>query len=327
MFSNITDVSINMFLSTITTAWDSSSQLFWSNMGFIHRAYWVSITNYLVDQQVSLAGNAVELPLNTLFFCQLLVNNIFILSLTIMFLVYLSNQGIQLLSHNIRGSDLFSDSYSFLSDVDDEVGAVDDIIMYGLIFATIISWFFFFIIFVTYLNNTMSWFLVLLNFVFLTAALLPLFVLYSFGASFPVFVRGAGKSTSLFIEAFLDFIAIGVMFSRFIIQNFRLALVFAAFFELSEFIYMTCDFSGVSIFDKLLSSNVIGAPSTTYWYDWVSDFITTQILLVYYWGHLVIVFIGQLINYFLLSFYLFYFLYTTFVFESHEKYFLFRRVV
>ena len=242
MFSNLTDISSNLFFASIASTWDTSSHIFWSNMGFIHRAYWSSITDYLTDQQAVLTNNNINLPLNILFFCQLLVNSIFLLSLTIMFLVYLSNQGIQLLSHNVRGSDLFSDSYNFLADIDDEVGSIDDIIMYGLIFAVIVSWFFFFIIFVTYLNNTMSWFLVLLNFVFLTAALLPLFVLYSFGAAFPVFVRGVGKSTSLFMEAFLDFIAIGVMFSRFIIQNFRLALVFAAFFELSEFIYINCDF-------------------------------------------------------------------------------------
>lgn len=88
--------------------------------------------------------------------------------------------------------------------------------------------------------------------------------MYSFGASFPVFVRGVGKSTSIFMEAFLDFIAIGVMFSRFIIQNFRLALVFAAFFELSEYIYMNCDFIGISLFDKFFSVNIFNTVSTIY---------------------------------------------------------------
>jgi hypothetical protein len=90
---------------------------------------------------------------------------------------------------------------------------------------------------------------------------------------------------------------------------------------------MNCDFIGISLFDKFFSVNIFNTVSTIYWYDWVGDFLTAQLLLIYYWGHLVIVFITQLINYFLLSFYLFYFLYTTFVFESHEKYFFFKRVL
>ena len=326
MFSNLTNVSSNSLINTINTFWESTSSIFWTNSSFIYQGYWVALTDYLTMPQASLAYANVQLPINLLFFCQLFVNSLFIFTLVSVFLVYLSNQGIQLLSFNLNGGDLFLYSYVFLAEVGDEVGAIDDVIIYGLMFAVIISWYFFFTIFVTYLNSNMTWFIILLNFVFLTAILLPFFVLYSFGASFPVFVRGVGKSTSIFMEAFLDFIAIGVMFSRFIIQNFRLALVFAAFFELSEYIYMNCDFVGLSLFDKFLSLNINHTAGVIYWYDWVSDFLTAQLLLIYYWGHLVIVFITQLINYFLLSFYLFYFLYTTFVFESHEKYFFFKRV-
>lgn len=327
MLSSNTAVSSTSIINVISNLWESTSAIFWTNSLFIYQSYWTTLTNYLVVPQTSLVYLNVQLPVNLLFFCQLFVNSLFIFTLVCVFIVYLSNQGVQLLSFNLNGGDIFSDSYAFLADVDDEVGAIDDVIIYGLIFAVVVSWYFFFTIFVTYLTNNMTWFIILLNFVFLTAILLPFFVLYSFGASFPVFVRGVGKSTSIFMEAFLDFIAIGVMFSRFIIQNFRLALVFAAFFELSEYIYMNCDFVGTSLFDKFLSTNFVYTTSAMYWYDWVSDFLTAQLLLVYYWGHLVIVFITQLINYFLLSFYLFYFLYTTFVFESHEKYFFFKRVI
>lgn len=324
MFSNYATASS---ITVINNLWESTSAIFWTNFSFIYQSYWTTLTDYLTVPQATLTSVGVQLPINLLFFCQLFVNSVFILTLVCMFLVYLSNQGIQLLSFNLNGGDLFSDSYAFLADTDDEVGAIDDMIIYGLMFAVIVSWYFFFTIFVTYLNSNMTWFIILLNFIFLTALLLPFFILYSFGASFPVFVRGVGKSTSIFMEAFLDFIAIGVMFSRFIIQNFRLALVFAAFFELSEYIYMNCDFIGISLFDKFFSVNIFNTVSTIYWYDWVGDFLTAQLLLIYYWGHLVIVFITQLINYFLLSFYLFYFLYTTFVFESHEKYFFFKRVL
>jgi hypothetical protein len=50
------------------------------------------------------------------------------------------------------------------------------------------------------------------------------------------------------------------------------------------------------------------------------------LIIFYYWAHLTYTFIGQLMNYLLLSFYMFYFLYTNFVLDSHEKYFLFKRV-
>lgn len=89
--------------------------------------------------QATLTSVGVQLPINLLFFCQLFVNSVFILTLVCMFLVYLSNQGIQLLSFNLNGGDLFSDSYAFLADTDDEVGAIDDMIIYGLMFAVIVS--------------------------------------------------------------------------------------------------------------------------------------------------------------------------------------------
>jgi hypothetical protein len=77
-------------------------------------------------------------------------------------------------------------------------------------------------------------------------------------------------------------------------------------------------FSVDSDYSRLYISN--------YWYDWVSDFLSTQLVIFYYWAHLTYTFIGQLMNYLLLSFYMFYFLYTNFVLDSHEKYFLFKRV-
>lgn len=313
--------------SLLNNAWSNVSLSSWTNSSYIYRGYWGALSSYTLGVEHTLVDGVTIRAVNLLFIYQLILNNIFILVLSFIFIVYLANQGLQFVGFTLSGADIFSSVYAYLSDADDEVGALDDVLVYGLLFAVIVAWYFFFTLFVTYYINNLTWFLVLMNFIFLTAAMLPLFVLYSFGAAFPTYVRGVGKSTSLMMEAFLDVIAIGVMFSRFLIQNFRLALVFGAFFELSEFIYMTCDFSGVSLFDKLLSLNVTRGYhyAYIYWYDWFSDFLITQLLLIYYWGHLLIVFIGQLINYFLLSFYLFYFLYTTFTLEVSEKYFFYKR--
>lgn len=329
MISTASVTSSSNMLAALNNIWGSTSFFVWDNYSFIYQNYWTSLVNYSNYIKINVSNTTLGTNADILYFCQLVVNNVLLISLFFIFLGFLANQGVQIISSNQRGVDLFSDSYGLLSDIDDEVGAIDDIVIYGLMFAVIVAWYFFFTILVNYLTSNMTWFIILLNFIFLIAALLPLFVLYSFGGAFPIYVRGVGKSTSIFIESFLDIIAIGVMFSRFLIQNFRLVLVFAAFFELSEYIYVACDFTGSSLLVKLLSFNMVNSDLNAhiYWYDWVSDFLTAQILLIYYWGHLVIVFISQLINYFLLSFYLFYFLYTTFVFESHEKYLFHRRAL
>jgi len=67
------------------------------------------------------------------------VNNVLLISLFFIFLGFLANQGVQIISSNQRGVDLFSDSYGLLSDIDDEVGAIDDIVIYGLMFAVIVA--------------------------------------------------------------------------------------------------------------------------------------------------------------------------------------------
>ena len=146
----------------------------------------------------------------------------------------------------------------------------------------------------------------------------------SFGLSFAAYIRGAGRTSNFIVEAFFDFLAVSVVMCRFIIQNIRLLIIFAAFFELSEFIIDNCDLVGLSFFEKITSVSLTG--DNFYWYDTLADFLMQQFLLLYYQGHLIITFIGQIINYFTLSFTLFFFLYTSFYLENQEKYFLYMRL-
>lgn len=233
-----------------------------------------------------------------------------------------------MLSFTTNSTDLFSDFYSYLADADDEIGALDDILFYSIVFAGVIVWFFLFTIFTMYFASSLTWILTLLNFIFIISILTPIFTMFGFGLAFPVYVRGVGRSTSFMVETFLDCVAIGVMLARFLIQNIRLVLIFVAFFELFELIYTNCDISSISLINQLFSvdSDYSRLYISNYWYDWVSDFLSTQLIIFYYWAHLTYTFIGQLMNYLLLSFYMFYFLYTNFVLDSHEKYFLFKRV-
>lgn len=262
------------------------------------------------------------------FFCDLIYSHSILFCFLAGFGLFYASYGLQLVRSHLNTTDSFSDFFSFLSDCDDEVGSIDDILFYSLLFVCIIIWFFMFTIFSMYSFNSVGWVVAVLNLIFVIAILTPMHVMYSFGLSFPMYIRGAGRTSSFIAETFLDFVAIGVMFARFLIQNVRLLLIFIAFFELFELIYQNCDLSFVASLESLVSFNT----STTslflnnYWYDWFGDFLVTTLTLTYYWGHLVYTFIGQLMNYFLLSFYLFYFLYTSFVLEQHEVYFLRERM-
>lgn len=142
-----------------------------------------------------------------------------------------------------------------------------------------------------------------------------------------MYVRGAGRTPIFIAETLLDYIALGVMWGRFLIQNIRLLLVFTAFFELFEVIYQNCDLIGLSFITQLFSFNstLNSQFYSTYWYDWFSDILLNQILVIYYWGHLTYTFMSQFANYALLSFYLFYFLYTNFLLETYEKYFFIKK--
>jgi len=64
------------------------------------------------------------------------------------------NQGVQLISFNLNGTESFSDIFATFAEVDDEIGALDDVLIYGLMFLVIIAWFIFFTIFaIFYVNN------------------------------------------------------------------------------------------------------------------------------------------------------------------------------
>lgn len=253
-----------------------------------------------------------------------LVSFMYIICMIIGFAVYLSNQGLRAISHTLSNTDSHYVAFTYMSDLEEEMGSLEDAMIYFLMFGVIIVWFFFFTLFTSIIAQQLSWLVAILNFIFLTAVISPIFVMKSFGLSFAAYIRGAGRTSNFIVEAFFDFLAVSVVMCRFIIQNIRLLIIFAAFFELSEFIIDNCDLVGLSFFEKITSVSLTG--DNFYWYDTLADFLMQQFLLLYYQGHLIITFIGQIINYFTLSFTLFFFLYTSFYLENQEKYFLYMRL-
>jgi hypothetical protein len=49
-----------------------------------------------------------------------------------------------------------------------------------------------------------------------------------------MYVRGAASSKNLLVEAFFDIMGVIIIFTRFIVQNIRFVMVFAAYLEFFE---------------------------------------------------------------------------------------------
>jgi len=207
--------------------------------------------------------------------------------------------------------------FSYFGDLEEEMGAADDALFFFLIIAAVIIWFFLFTLFSAVLLNHISWILSLLILSTSAAFVIPAAVLKNFGIAFVTYVRGHGRSRSIFYEAILDIVSVSIIFLRFIVQNMRFIFIFFTFFELYEFIY--ANLAPVTTLTTDLSNY--------YWSEAVITLISTYGLYLYYLGHSTIIFIAQLSVYFALSFWLFFFLYTAFTLESSEKYFFNKRVL
>lgn len=294
---------------------------------FIQKSTWNSLVDNLYIPELKLTIDNLIISKFNLLILDLLITCIPFIFIFGFLATYLSISGLKIISYSINSTNIFTDVFMNLTDLDDEVGALDDALFYFVSFSLVIAWYFMYTVFSMYFITNAGWIFALLNLILIIAVLVPGYVMYSFGGSFPMYVRGAGRTTSFLAETLFDFIALGVMWARFLIQNIRLLLVFIAFFELFEVIYQTCDVTGSGFFTQLFSFESVLSSQfySTYWYDWFSDILLNQILLIYYWGHLTYTFMAQFSNYALLSFYLFYFLYTSFVFDTHEKYFFFKK--
>lgn len=222
--------------------------------------------------------------------------------------------------------DIFSTIFNYFSEVEEEVGSLDDILAYVLVYLSIAVSFLITIFFVFFFK-TSTFLIILFNFVLIIPVLTPTFVLKSYGWGFLQYIRGAARTPSLLFESFLDLISTISIYLRFFIQNVRFFFIFLAFFECYEFIYLTIyrDFSLLNIFVVNLTSNNFAVFINNFNETVLTALVIKLFLFFYYTGHLIITFVGQIANYFLLSFWLFFFLYTAFSLEKQETYFSSKR--
>lgn len=251
----------------------------------------------------------------------------FIILLTLCLICFLLTFGLKLFSFNINNTDNYNSLYNYLSEVEEEVGAIDDVLIYGVIFLILIGWFYFFVVFLVPFVKTFSWIITLLSFVFLVAFFVPVFILKNYGISFFQYIRGAGRTSHLVVEGMFDLIGVSVMILRFVIQNMRFIFIFMAFFELYEFLVSTLFTYNNMFFTTLWKTKISFVQNWTVYssMELISSGFLTLLAYIYYLGHFTILFLTQLTTYFVLSFLLFFFLYTQFLLNPVEKYFLMKQ--
>lgn len=219
--------------------------------------------------------------------------------------------------------------YAYLDELDEELGQLEDIATYLIYFAVFILWFYFFNIFasaiiVKNIHGILGIFLFILS----LGAVIPTKLLLNFGLAFSQYVRGSARSTKVFLEVILDFVAVSVIILRFFVQNVRFVFILVAFFEYYEFISNMHPTTSTSILPYISWDGYWrGEYRRWYWFEFVLQLFTQSVCYIYYVGHLTITYIAQLAIYIILSFWIFFFLYNTIVLDSYSKYFFFRRHV
>lgn len=220
--------------------------------------------------------------------------------------------------------------FFLLNDSEKEVGPVDDLISFTILFITTIISFILFSIFCMLTGSkSIHWTLAMILIIAFLILTIPLNLLIDFGLYAFAYVRGSSTSTSLLREFVFDIIATTTIFIRFIIQNIRFLFIFIAIFELLEW---TINYSSnLFLTNYFLSTNLfVNTDYTNYLYNHSNinilliNSILTVIFYFYYFLHLLFLLIIQISVYIGISIWLFFFLYSTKFLTKYEKYFSYK---
>lgn len=318
----------SMRYNSIATSFNFDSTIFMDFSNFCYDSYWNSLASYLYIPTLNLVDNNSSLFTSLDVLIISISSNILILSLVFLASICYGMHGISMLNYSLNSTTAFSTLFESLGKLEDDIGSLDDVLFYSVLICIIFGWFLLFFIFSPLMHSSFKGVLIILNFTLVTVFVLPSFLLYSFGISFPQFVRGSGTTSSLFFEFYSDVLSLVTMLSRFCIQNFRLLIIFVAFHDLAEFIYCSYDVKFSSFISQMFSFDSSNCKFflNNCWYDWLSDVFSTHLLLFFYTGHLVYTFLNQACNYLFLSIMLFLILYSGFAEENFEEYFYHKRL-
>jgi len=216
-------------------------------------------------------------------------------------------------------------STTALVESEKEIGSFDDILMSMLIFLYCFGWYFY-LNFWTSVTSFPEFTLVfyfgpVLYFLILS---IPFLLLYDFGILYTAYLKGVALSSLPIFELLYDYIAILAFFVRLLVQGVRLVLMFFVYVGMHDtIVYLNYDQKLLtncteSIWDELSNLNV-SADSFSYF----MLFILPKHIL--YWQyelfHTFFVVTAQMVAYFAMIFWLFFFLYTLFVLTKQEEFF------
>ena len=219
--------------------------------------------------------------------------------------------------------------YAYLDEIEEECGQIEDVISYIVYFSLFVLWFFFFNVFAAaIIIKYMGWFLIIFSLILIMGVVVPNSVFLQIGLAFVQYIRGSAKSTLLFFETLLDFVSVSVIIIRFFVQNIRFVFIFVGFFEYFEFIESKIQPLSHIVLPYISWDDYwAGKFNNWYWFEILFQLISQSVMYIYYIGHFIITYIAQLSIYLILSFWIFFFLYTTFSLPSKEKYFFFKKQV
>lgn len=214
-----------------------------------------------------------------------------------------------------------------LIESEEELGSVDDAFTLIFLFIIVFGWFFALSLCFSYIfNSQLTLFglatIILIFFILLT----PFSTLIDFGIAFTSYIRGASSSANLFVECIFDIIGTLVVFTRFVVQNIRFVLIFFAYFELFEWVYnsifLEFFLNYVTLNKKIYLEFNLYNLDVSKFFMFFAYLITTIISYLYYLVHLLILVFVQTTIYMLISFWLFFFFYTSFTLNTTEKVFI-----
>lgn len=227
------------------------------------------------------------------------------------------------------GFNFYFNYFKVLSDLgEQEYGSYDDFKFFLFLLIQMIVWFcwVFFIAYTFSLQSESKLMLVTFS-VMLLILTIPVRLLWDFGLAFGMYVRGAASSTNLVVEAFFDLIGVIIIFTRFIVQNIRFLMVFVAFFELFEWTSTSVESSYMLKWNINLYNDVTFFSNLTAKSILLYIIFSLKLLFIYLYHllHLIIVSFMQIGVYLMVSFWLFFFLYTSFFKLTSDSYFSVKR--
>ena len=213
-------------------------------------------------------------------------------------------------------------------DSEEELGSLDDSFTVIVLFMIVFGWFFFLSLsFSFFFKNQIVVFgvgtIMLIGFILLT----PLSVLLDFGIAFASYIKGASAGSNLIIESIFDIISTLVVFTRFVVQNIRFVLIFFAYFELFEWTYANLFLENLKLFfsSNISLTTLFFFNNSTINFSFLSYYLvvllSTLVGYAYYLVHLLILIFVQVTIYLLISFWLFFFFYTSNVSTKLENLF------